>query len=140
MNRVDDPKKRSQKRSRVQGRSLKARQSEGIEEAPQEKEEKDSAGRVQENIGQMKAIRVIIPKEIVDHHRKVLHRPVMFGVGIEVEMVSKSFDREERTLDERIRFCEIIVIPDHFAGKRRKMDNDRAGEKDGCPAPVTPEE
>jgi hypothetical protein len=64
----------------------------------------------------------------------------MFGVGIEVEMVPKSFDREDWALDERIGFREIIVIPDHFPGQRREMDNERAGEEDRGPAPVTPEE
>src|SRR5689334_17119771 len=64
----------------------------------------------------------------------------MLRMGIEVEKVSKGFDREERTLDEGIGFRQIIVVPDHFAGQCRQMDDERAGKYDGSAEPGGPEE
>ena len=73
----------------------------------QQQIEKQTARDVQEEIGQMKAVQVAVPEEIIGDKGEILGRPIMRSVGIEKEIMTERFENEERTFDERVVSDEI---------------------------------
>jgi hypothetical protein len=79
---------------------------------------------MKKDIREMIAIWIVIPKGVVDHKGKVLHRPIVAGEGIEKEIVPERLEDKERALDERICCGEITVVPDHLAGQSRQVNQE----------------
>ena len=50
----------------------------------------------------MKAVDVGVPEEIIDDEGEILDRSIVCGVEVEKQVVTKRFEDEERTLDERV--------------------------------------
>ena len=57
---------------------------------------------MQEEVRQVKAVGIAIPEKIIDDEREILHRSVMRGEEIGKEIVTKRFEDEKRTLNERV--------------------------------------
>ena len=56
--------------------------------------------------------------------------------GIEEEMMTESFEREQRTFDERIITSEILVVPNKLTLKRGRSDNETHPGQDQTAHPV----
>ena len=72
------------------------------EQLSQQRIKKQPARDVEEEIGQVKSVGVVVPEEIIGDEGEILHRPIMRRVGIEKEVMTKRFENEKRTFDERI--------------------------------------
>ena len=57
---------------------------------------------MQEEIRQVKAVGIAVPEKIIDDEGEILHRSIMRGEGIEKEVMTKRFEDEKRTFDERV--------------------------------------
>ena len=129
---VHDPEERDKKCAQRPDRIIalvQLRRPEGGKELFQQQIKQQTARDVEEEIGQMKAIEIAVPKKIIDDEGEILHGPIMRGVGIEKEMMTKRFEDKKRTLHERVISNKIYIVPNHLALKRRQThDESHQGE------------
>src|SRR5881394_909663 len=65
---------------------------------------------------------VRIPKKIVENEGDILDRPIMGGERIQKQIMPKSLQDQERTLDQRVVVRQVLVVPDTLALQCRRSD------------------
>jgi hypothetical protein len=60
----------------------------------------------------MKTKWIISPEIVVRHVGDILDGPIVDGIGIEKEIMSKCLEDQKRTLNEWIPRCEILIVPE----------------------------
>src|SRR4029078_12653351 len=72
-----------------------------------------------------------VPDEIIGDEGEILYRPIVRGVEIEKEVVTKRFEDEKRTFNERVVSNQKRIVPNQLALQRRQMhDEADQGEND----------
>src|ERR1043166_1149593 len=79
----------------------------------------------------MVAVRVGVPKKVIEEVGDILNRTVMAGIRLQKKVMSKAFQDQERALDERIRQRKVLIVPDSLAGQAAGPDQE-ADDKDDC--------
>lgn len=72
----------------------------------------------------MESIKVAVPEKVVGHVRKILHRPVVHGKGVQEEIMTKRFQSEDRALNEWVCSNEIIIVPHQLSLERGNSDDE----------------
>src|SRR6266513_5446603 len=112
MSRMHHPEKGNQKRSQLgNDYRLLGAVPERNQESAQQEVQQHSAGDVEQHIGQVKAVKLCIAKEIVPDEGDVLDRPVMGGKGIWEKVMAEGLQDEQWTLDEWVVSDQVEVIP-----------------------------
>src|SRR3954468_23463334 len=94
---------------------------------------------MQQNISEVEAVGIGVPKKVVEEIGDVLDRTVMAGKRLQEKIMAEALQDQEWAFDERIFQREILVIPNPLPGQAASPDQ-KADDKKGCiPQPIRPE-
>ena len=137
---MDGPDERNQEGSRRPGCPRQSVGEKRGKKPTQEKIEQNSTDCVQQDIGEVKSISVIVPKEVIEGKRKVLDRTIVRGIGIEKEIMPKRLQDQQWAFNKWIVVGEIDIIPDQLAGEGWGVNDKGDKRQEAGATPVATEE